>query len=59
MAVMNEDFDRCTECLHAYFTPVEVTLIAKGSDYNAPSVIKTITQYKCAACKHLQYVREA
>jgi DNA-directed RNA polymerase subunit RPC12/RpoP len=52
---MNEDFERCKECEHAYFIPETVVLIAKGSDYDFPILHDEKTVYKCAKCGHKQY----
>lgn len=58
MAVINETFARCTECENAYFEPKQVVLIDKTSDFDQPYVVKTITEYRCSQCNHLQYKRE-
>jgi hypothetical protein len=58
MALMSEDFQRCTNCDNNWFEPKVSVVMGKTSTVDEPVVVRTKTEYVCTLCIQVKYTKE-
>jgi hypothetical protein len=58
MALMNEDFQKCSNCDNSWFTPRVSVVMGKTSIPDEPVIIRTKTDYECTLCYQIKYTKD-